>query len=54
MSYLIDSDVVVDVLFARIDAVSLVARLRRSGIAVSAIPYMDKPRHQVVGSGEQD
>ena len=41
MSYLVASDVVVDVLFARTDTVRMVAQLRPSGIAVSVITYME-------------
>ncbi|MEA2515367.1 MAG: hypothetical protein QOJ59_4856 [Thermomicrobiales bacterium] len=41
MTYLIDSDIVIDYLFAEPGAVTLVADLRRSGIAISVISYME-------------
>lgn len=41
MSYLIDSDVVVDVMFAQAEAVRMLAQLRRSGIAVSVTSSME-------------
>jgi tRNA(fMet)-specific endonuclease VapC len=41
MSYLIDSDIVIDNLFGQPVAVSLVTDLKRSGIAISVISYME-------------
>ncbi len=41
MTYLIDSDVVIDNLLGQPDAVSLISDLKRNGIAVSVISYME-------------
>ena len=41
MSYLIDSDIVVDLLLERPVSTLLVADLRRSGIAISTITYLE-------------
>lgn len=41
MSYLIDSDVVVDSLFDQHDALTLLAGLRQAGLAISVISYME-------------
>lgn len=41
MSVLIDSDVAADYLVAQTEAVELLTRLRRTGLAISAITYME-------------
>jgi tRNA(fMet)-specific endonuclease VapC len=41
MTYLIDSDIVIDALFARADARQLIIELRRHGISLSVISYLE-------------
>lgn len=41
MSFLIDSDVVIDYFAAQADAIDMMPGLRRSGIAISAVTYME-------------
>ncbi|MGI8643496.1 MAG: type II toxin-antitoxin system VapC family toxin [Thermomicrobiales bacterium] len=41
MSYLIDTDVVINYLYGQPDAVGLLANLRRHGLGVSVLTYME-------------
>ena len=41
MTYLVDSDIVIDGLFDRSGARQLIAELRRSGISISVISYLE-------------
>ena len=53
MRYLIDSDVIIDNLFGQSDAVSLIADLRRSGIAINVISYLEVREGIVAGRNLQ-